>query len=286
MPIYKYDVGLGLGAMTAQFFAIYFLNNLDHYIKEKLKCKFFCRYMDDLINLSHDKEYLKNILKIISNKFSFIGLKINPKSNIYNLKYGINFLEYKYKIINNRFYILLKKGNNKKIRNKLECLYRNDLIKYYASLGSYNGYLKMKGISFKMKAIEKYESLKKDNNKCIILIKEGVFYKTFNEDAIILWHIMNYRLTNDSLSFSLNVSNKVFDELLKKEISYIIMGDDILKVLGNDEIYDLYKKLSSYYYDKYKKKEKLTNLLNNLLDKDLENYDKIFNFFESININT
>ena len=34
------------------------------------------------------------------------------------------------------------------------------------------------------------------------------------------------------------------------------------------------------------KKEKLTNLLNNLLDKDLENYDKIFNFFESININT
>lgn len=36
----------------------------------------------------------------------------------------------------------------------------------------------------------------------------------------------------------------------------------------------------------YIKKEKLTDLLNNLLDKDLENYDKIFNFFESININT
>lgn len=286
MPIYKYDVGLGLGAMTAQFFAIYFLNNLDHYIKEKLKCKFFCRYMDDLVFLSHDKEYFKNILEIISNKFSFIGLKINPKSNIYNLKYGINFLEYKYKIINNKFYVLYKKGNIKKINSKLNYLYTNDLIKYYASLGSYNGYLRMKGISFKMKAIEKYESLKKDNNKCIVLIKEGVFYKTFNEDAIILWHIMNYRLTNDSLSFSLNVSNKVFDELQKKEISYIVMSDDTLKVLGNDEIYDLYKKLANYYYDKYKKKEELTSLLDNLLDKDLENYDKIFNFFESIKINT
>ena len=66
---------------------------------------------------------------------------------------------------------------------------------------------------------------------------------------------MNYRLTNDSLSFSLSVSNKVFEELRKKEISYIIMGDDILKVLGNDEIYDLYKKIANYYYDKYKKKE-------------------------------
>ncbi len=42
--------------------------------------------------------------------------------------------------------------------------------------------------------------------------------------------------------------------------------DIFKKVSGNDEVYDLYKKLSSYYYDKYKKKEKLTNLL----DKDLE----------------
>lgn len=286
MPIYKYDVGLGLGAMTAQFFAIYFLNNLDHYIKEKLKCHYYIRYMNDLVFLSHDKLYLKNILKIISKKVTALGLKINPKSNIYNLRYGINFLEYKYKIINNKFYVLLKKGNKKRIKKKLEYFHENDLIKYYASLGSYNGYLKLEGECFKMKAIEKYESLKKDNNKSIILIKEGVFYKTFKDDAIILWHIMNYRLTNDSLSFSLNVSNKVFDELLKKEISYIIMGDDILKVSGNDEVYDLYNKIASYYYDKYKKKEKLTNLLNNLLDKDLENYDKIFNFFESININT
>lgn len=62
--------------------------------------------------------------------------------------------------------------------------------------------------------------------------------------------------------------------------------DIFKKVSGNDEVYDLYNKLASYYYDKYKKKEKLTNLLNNLLDKDSANYDKIFNFFESININT
>ena len=52
------------------------------------------------------------------------------------------------------------------------------------------------------------------------------------------------------------------------------------------DIVNLSALLLSYYYDKYKKKEKLTNLLNNLFDKDLENYDKIFNFFESININT
>ena len=62
--------------------------------------------------------------------------------------------------------------------------------------------------------------------------------------------------------------------------------DIFKKVSGNDEVYDLYNKLASYHYDIYIKKEELTNLLNNLLDKDLENYDKIINFFESININT
>lgn len=62
--------------------------------------------------------------------------------------------------------------------------------------------------------------------------------------------------------------------------------DIFKKMFGNDEIYDLYKKLANYYYDKYKKKEELTSLLNNLLVKDLENYDKIFNFFESIKIYT
>ena len=35
------------------------------------------------------------------------------------------FLEYKYKIINNKFHVLLKKGNNKRIKKKLEYLYKN-----------------------------------------------------------------------------------------------------------------------------------------------------------------
>ena len=62
--------------------------------------------------------------------------------------------------------------------------------------------------------------------------------------------------------------------------------DIFKKMFGNDEVYDLYNKLASYYYDIYIKKEELTRLLDNLLEKDLENYDKIFNFFESIKINT
>ncbi len=43
------STGLSIGAMTSQFLAIYFLNGLDHYIKEELKCNYYIRYMDDFL---------------------------------------------------------------------------------------------------------------------------------------------------------------------------------------------------------------------------------------------
>ena len=42
--------------MTSQLLAIYYLNNLDHFIKEKLKCKYYIRYMDDLIIIDSNKD--------------------------------------------------------------------------------------------------------------------------------------------------------------------------------------------------------------------------------------
>lgn len=52
-----------IGNMTSQLLAIYFLNDLDHYIKEKLYCKYYVRYMDDFIIFDYDKERLKVVRK-------------------------------------------------------------------------------------------------------------------------------------------------------------------------------------------------------------------------------
>ena len=46
IPCYINNKGLSIGAMSSQFLAIFYLNDLDHYIKEKLKCKYYIRYMD------------------------------------------------------------------------------------------------------------------------------------------------------------------------------------------------------------------------------------------------
>ena len=43
--------GLGIGNMTSHVFAIFYLNDMDHYIKEELKIKYYVRYQDDFLLL-------------------------------------------------------------------------------------------------------------------------------------------------------------------------------------------------------------------------------------------
>ena len=73
IPLYEFGKGLPIGNMTSQIIAILYLNELDHFIKEKLHIKYYCRYMDDGLLIHNDKEYLKycldEILKII-NKYN------------------------------------------------------------------------------------------------------------------------------------------------------------------------------------------------------------------------
>lgn len=47
--------------------AIFYLNDIDHYIKEILKCKYYIRYMDDIYILSDDKYYLNKVYCDIKN---------------------------------------------------------------------------------------------------------------------------------------------------------------------------------------------------------------------------
>lgn len=50
--------GLPLGNQSSQWFALFYLNKLDHFIKEQLKIKYYVRYMDDMILIHRDKGYL------------------------------------------------------------------------------------------------------------------------------------------------------------------------------------------------------------------------------------
>jgi hypothetical protein len=51
--------GMPLGNMTSQFFANVYLNDLDQFIKRRLKVKNYLRYVDDFVILHESKEKLE-----------------------------------------------------------------------------------------------------------------------------------------------------------------------------------------------------------------------------------
>ena len=69
--------------MTNQIFGIFYLNDLDHFIKENLKIKYYVRYQDDFILLHHNKEYLKICLLKIKEFLIKEKLELNNKTRIY-----------------------------------------------------------------------------------------------------------------------------------------------------------------------------------------------------------
>jgi len=59
-------VGLPLGNLTSQLFVNIYMNEFDQFVKHRLKAKYYIRYADDFVILSHDKKWLENILPEIS----------------------------------------------------------------------------------------------------------------------------------------------------------------------------------------------------------------------------
>lgn len=51
--------GMPLGNLISQFFANVYLNELDYFVKHKLKAKYYIRYVDNFIILHESKEQFK-----------------------------------------------------------------------------------------------------------------------------------------------------------------------------------------------------------------------------------
>lgn len=75
--------GLSIGNMTSQVLAIFYLNDMDHFIKEKLKIKGFIRYQDDFLLFHESKEYLQYCLKELTNFLKTEDLSLNRKTRIF-----------------------------------------------------------------------------------------------------------------------------------------------------------------------------------------------------------
>lgn len=84
--------GLSIGAMTSQVLAIFYLNDLDHFIKEELKIKYYVRYQDDFLLFHPSKKYLKYCLEQINLFLTKEKLKLNNKTRIFKSTNNFIFL--------------------------------------------------------------------------------------------------------------------------------------------------------------------------------------------------
>ena len=89
--------GLPIGNLTSQFFANYYLDGFDHFMKENLKCRRYLRYVDDFAGFENDKGKLWDIRDRAGEYLEGnLRLKLHTiKTRVYRSDEGITFLGYR-----------------------------------------------------------------------------------------------------------------------------------------------------------------------------------------------
>ena len=111
------DVGIPLGNLTSQIFANIYLNELDQFIKHKLKIKYYLRYADDFLILDQDQAYLYRCIDTLKQFLkNNLKLELHPKKIILRkLSWGIDFCGYTVL----PHYILPRTKTKRRIINKI-----------------------------------------------------------------------------------------------------------------------------------------------------------------------
>lgn len=97
--------GLPIGNYTSQYFANFYLSELDHHMKEQFHCKWYFRYMDDIVIIGWSKPWLRRALKRIRDIVGPWGLEIKGNWCIRPTWTGIDFVGY----VTHPDYCLLRK---------------------------------------------------------------------------------------------------------------------------------------------------------------------------------
>ncbi len=88
--------GIPLGNLTSQIFANIYMNELDQFVKYKLKVKYYVRYADDFVILSVNKETLEKLIIPIADFLQVhMKLDLHPDKIIFRkIDCGIDFVGY------------------------------------------------------------------------------------------------------------------------------------------------------------------------------------------------
>lgn len=134
------ETNLPIGNLTSQWMGNVYLNELDHFVKEKLRCRDYIRYCDDFCLFANDKKILWDYKKKIDD---FVGENLMltfSKSSIYPVARGINFIGYRHF----RKFIMLRKYGARKLRKRIINIaqYNDTGDLAVGQLAAYHGWIK------------------------------------------------------------------------------------------------------------------------------------------------
>lgn len=88
--------GIPIGNYTSQYLANLYLSGIDHFMKESYHCKYYLRYMDDIVILGWSKQWLRRALRKIRKLMADIGLEIKGNWQIFPIAdRGIDYVGYR-----------------------------------------------------------------------------------------------------------------------------------------------------------------------------------------------
>lgn len=135
------DDGLPIGYFTSQWFSNFFLQGLDHFIKQELGVKYYIRYVDDLVLLGPNKKRLHAARKRIAEFLAGIDLKIKGDWQVFHIAHrAIDYLGFRF--FRNR--TTLRKRNALRIMRRMRRMSKKSYLnqKDASAVISYWGWIK------------------------------------------------------------------------------------------------------------------------------------------------
>ncbi len=155
------DEGVPIGNYTSQWFANFYLQDLDHFIKETLKIKYYIRYMDDMVLFSNNKKELHKCKYAIDEFLEKEHLKIKENWQLFKTdSRPIDFLGYRFY----RGYTTLRRCNFLRIKRRIKKISKKEEMSFKdaSAIMSYNGWIvHANSYNYTQKYIKPYVDFKK-----------------------------------------------------------------------------------------------------------------------------
>lgn len=84
---YKNKIGIPIGFYTSQWFANFFLQDFDYFVKQELKIPHYMRYMDDMVLISPNKRQLHQAYERIVQYLANMKLELNDNHQLFRFSY-------------------------------------------------------------------------------------------------------------------------------------------------------------------------------------------------------